>query len=517
MWRGVLIFLTALVAAYAAPQVSNMEPLAVVPGKRTMLTFSGSGLDSVSNLWTSFPSEPKRVASTNSGRVSFSVQCPPDTSRVQAVQLIGADGASDFQLILVDYLRTTNALGDNHSLEKAAQLEPPIAVDAALKSEQIDYYKLSAKAGQSYSIEVLAHRIGSQMDPVVRVLSRAGDELAFCDDEGGVWKDARFRFVAPLTEEYILAVHDVGYAGGNNYEYRLRVSDNALVWYTFPLADVAEGGAQFEAIGEKTPTPNFGSPANPPANAVFPAVPQAVELEPNNQREQAQMVAAGVQLNGKIDAGTDIDFFCFSAEKGQRLVFQSQTRSLGSPCDLVLRILKDDGGLVATSDSSSAGDAAVTNRFEAPGNYFLEIRELTGANVTNAPYRISLREFTPGFELRSESNIIAVKPGDSAKFKVQATRYDYTGPIELKLSQHVEGITLENASIPEKKNEAEVTLKATDKMEAGFFTQLSLIGQSTNGAPAKLSTMPALRKTFPLMLNPPRTLDGIFTVVVRAK
>jgi hypothetical protein len=224
-----------------------------------------------------------------------------------------------------------------------------------------------------------------------------------------------------------------------------------------------------------------------------------------------------VQLNGKMRTAGDVDLYGFAVEKGQRLVFQSQTRTLGSPCDLVLRILKPDGGEVATSDSSSAGDAAVTNRFDEAGKYLLEVRELTGAFEINAPYRISMREFERGFELRTESNILAVKPGESTKLKVQATRYEYTGPIELKLSPGVEGITLENAAISEKKNEAEVTLKADEKLEPGLFAQIGFIGQATNGVPAKVSTMPALRKTFPLILHPPRTLDGIVTVVIRAK
>ena len=517
MWRRVLILLATLIPSYSAPQISKMEPLAVVPGKRTVLTFSGSGLDSVSNLWTSFPSEAKRVANTNAGKVSFSVLCPADVGGVQAAQLIGADGASEFQLILVDHLRTATEPSDHRSVDKAALIEPPIAVDGVLKSEQIDYYKVSAKAGQSYSIEVIAHRIGSQMDPVVRVLSRGGEEIAYCDDEGGIWKDARFQFRAPLSDEYIVAVHDVGYGGGNNYEYRLRVSDDPIIWYTFPLVDVAESGSRFESIGETKGPAGFGSPANPPAVAVFPSAPQIVEVEQNDEREQAQTIIKDVQLNGKIGVGSDVDLFRFSVEKGERLIFQSRTRTLGSPSDLALRILKEDGGAVATSDSGSAGDAAVTNRFEQAGKYFLEVRELTGVGVTNAPYRISMREFEPGFELRSESNVIAVKPGESAKFKVQATRYDYAGPIELKLSPEIEGITVENGVIAEKKNEVEVTLKATEKLEPGFFAHIAIGAQSTNGAPVKLSTLPALRKSFPLMLNPPRNLDGIVTVVVRAK
>src|SRR5688500_1750356 len=139
MWRRVLILLAALIPTYSAQQISKLEPLDVVLGNRTVMTFSGSRLDSVSNLWTSFGGEAKRVANTNAGKVSFSVTCPADASGVQAVQLIGVEGASEFQLVLVDHLRTATEANDHRSVEKAAQLEPPTALDGALKYEQDDY------------------------------------------------------------------------------------------------------------------------------------------------------------------------------------------------------------------------------------------------------------------------------------------------------------------------------------------------------------------------------------------
>ena len=158
----------------AAPRIEKIEPLAIVPGARTILTFSGGGLDSVSNLWTSFPAEVERARNTNDNQISFAVRCPADTSGIQAVQLIGADGASAFKLIMIDYLKVAPNDGKNRQRENALQITPPIALDGVLKSEQVDYYNFESNAGQSHSIEVLAHRLGSEMDPAVRVLNGAG-------------------------------------------------------------------------------------------------------------------------------------------------------------------------------------------------------------------------------------------------------------------------------------------------------------------------------------------------------
>src|SRR5688572_3233014 len=91
----------------AAPEIRHFVPHAVVPGQRATLTFSGGGLDKASNLWTSFGGPAQRVANTNEELISFAMTCPSDTSGIQALQLSGPEGASNFQLIMVDALETS--------------------------------------------------------------------------------------------------------------------------------------------------------------------------------------------------------------------------------------------------------------------------------------------------------------------------------------------------------------------------------------------------------------------------
>ncbi|MGZ8938964.1 MAG: hypothetical protein ACXW32_07115, partial [Limisphaerales bacterium] len=159
----------------------------------------------------------------------------------------------------------------------------------------------------------------------------------------------------------------------------------------------------------------------------------------------------------------------------------------------------------------------VTNTFAEAGSYVLEVRELSGTGITNAPYRIMIEEFAPGFTLATENNIIAIKPGESAKVKFSAARFDYDGPIEIKIQPEIEGITLENNSIAEKKNDVELTLKASEKLAPRFHQHVRFYAHATNSSRVKVSTKPALRKAFPLMLNTPVVLDEIVTLVVSAK
>ncbi|HVK59200.1 MAG TPA: hypothetical protein VM735_10490, partial [Candidatus Kapabacteria bacterium] len=427
-------------ANLAAPQISRIEPLALSPGKRTVLTFTGKDLEAVSNLWTSFAGEVEKVPGAKSGQVAFAIRCPADASGVHALQLIGNEGASPFRLVMIDALEPSASARTNKA--EALTILPPIAVDAVSRNEKIDHYKFASKAGESYSIEAIAHRIGSQMDPVVRVFDSAGKEVAFCDDEPGVWKDARFRFTAPLDGEYTIAVHDVGYGGGAGYDYRLRVSNDPLIWYTFPLVDFSEVAARFEAVGEGTEAGVSRSPANPPTVPLLPAGAQVAEMEPNDARTNAQRISYTVTLNGRLANARDTDVFHFAVKKGERLKFKSGTRSLGSPCDLVLTLRAEDGSQAAQSDLSSANDAVVTHTFSTEGNYVLEVRELSGTAPTNVPYRVTIEQSAASVELSTEENVVAIKRAETAKLKITAQRSDYDGPVNISLSNPADGIVL---------------------------------------------------------------------------
>ncbi len=483
-----------------------------------MLTFSGSALESSSNFWSSVECTARRVTSLNADTISFEVACPENARGIHALQIAGPDGASNYQLVLIDALRTQPHRDNHQSRTNAHRITPPAAVDCILKSEKIDYYVFNAKAGERFSIEAIAHRMGSEMDPVVHVLDTDGRELVMCDDEPGVWRDSRFVFNAPSTGDYTLSVHDAGYGGGTSYDYRLRVTHEPLIWFTYPLFDPGETGAAFEPFGSETYRSEAGSPANPVNGPLLFTIPTLGEVEVNDSPAQAQSLFLPAILNGKINCGSDKDFYRFAAAKEEKLIFQSATRSLGSPCDLVLAIKNAEGKTVAKSDPTLPGDAAVTNKFDGAGDYYLEVRELSGTqDCSNLPYRIKAARFESGFTAASEENRVELVPGGTAKLRITCVRYDYTGKISFKIEPPVAGITLENSEVQEGKNEVEITFRASDAVPPGFWTHFKVKGTGVVGASMTVSTRPALRKNFPLILNSPTVLDGIFSLAVKSK
>jgi hypothetical protein len=499
----------------ASPQIGAIVPQGLVPGTNTVLKFSGSGLDKVTELWTSFGGRARRITNSNPNEVTFDVECPASGSGVGAVQLVGPNGISDFQLILADSLRSERSSTSNQSIAQAQFISPPVAIDGALKTESIDYYKFKGKAREIVSIEVYAHRLGSQMDPVVKVLNQDGKELAFADDEGGTSRDSRFQFSCPLDAEYILAVHDIGYGGGKNYDYRLRVGEFPLEWYRYPLQPVEDNRPELFGLGKMDLADSEVSSFD-----IENKEEGILEREPNNNPAQGESIRIPSCVNGKFQYSGDVDYFKFSVEKNQKLIFHGATRSLGSPADLLLRITKEDGTVLKEGDVSEANEGSLTNLFEVAGDYWLQVRELSGVAGPNLPYAIHVEEGVPGFTLSCEEDKIEIAPAGSATVKVSATRYDYDGPISMEILDPLSGISLESQTIPAGKNEIGLKITASEQSTPGTYGHFKLIGRAETkqgNFTNEVSTAAALKKTFPLFLYAPRSLNGLFSFAIKEK
>jgi hypothetical protein len=171
--------------------------------------------------------------------------------------------------------------------------------------------------------------------------------------------------------------------------------------------------------------------------------------------------------------------------------------------------------LVAESVGTGSDEASITNHFKAGGKYRLLVREISGLGGNGLFYRLQIKDWTPGVALSSEVERIDFSKEGEAKIKISCKRYDYDGPVKLVVDGLVDGVSVADAVIPAGKNEAELKLKRAKDVE-GF--QVRINGQiEQNDAKATeqrfpVSTMPALRKLFPLQMFPCAAMDGWIAV-----
>ena len=181
-----------------------------------------------------------------------------------------------------------------------------------------NFFKFAANKGQRITVDVVAARLGSPLDPVVRLLDAKGRELVYCDDEPGAGPDSRFVFKAPAAGDNVIELRDANYQGGASYRYRLRVGSLPLASVAFPPVAQVGTEAKFKLLGPAVhgvkPVP-VRVPENAvriPAAVKYPGgegsgfvsvfgspLPTFVETEPNDSTNTVNSVTIPIAINGE--------------------------------------------------------------------------------------------------------------------------------------------------------------------------------------------------------------------------
>lgn len=529
----------ALAGFAQSPSLTHTSPGALLPGKPQELALHGANLVGATNIWTSFGGKVLSANATNASAAKFQITVPAEASvGIHALRVASANGVSSPVLLMVDDLPSVADRGTNTSVTNAQPLAWPVAVDGASVALGFKFYRVSVKAGDRLAIEAVAQRLGSKLDPVLRLLDLRGRELAFSDDESGLGGDCRFAHVFAAGGDYLIELRDIAYGGGGDYRFRLRVGDFPLASLPFPAAVKAGATATFAFVGpqvDKLPSVTVTAPMDASGlvlSAKFPGgkfsafvtalvsgSTEFVETEPNDSVETATAFSPPGGLNGRLLKPKDRDFWKFIAKKGQRVLFTAQTRSIASASEVTLQLRDQSGTAIASSSASDAGEGSVTNTIPADGTYFLVVDELIRRGGPQHAYRIEAELLTGGsFALETDVEKVIATPGGSFTVKVNVTRRDYPGPITLAVTG-LSDVHVADEVVNEKGTSATLQVTLPESATPGSLAHFRIVGRARIGeseVQAVARTTPALKKLFPTMPISPRLLDGSIALGVKA-
>ncbi len=101
----------------------------------------------------------------------------------------------------------------------------PVSISGRIGAEgERDVYRFAAEKGQVRLLRVASRSLGFPLDPVLRVLDRAGKVLAESDDAEKSGRDPEIRFDPPAAGEYRAEVRDLNGRGGPRFVYRLELA-----------------------------------------------------------------------------------------------------------------------------------------------------------------------------------------------------------------------------------------------------------------------------------------------------
>jgi hypothetical protein len=396
-------------------------------------------------------------------------------------------------------------------LPQRPSIDLPILINGQIKPGDVDRFRFRARRGDSLVLEVqarhlipyLADAVPGWFQATLALYDESGSEIAFVDDYQ-FYPDPVLFYKIKQSGEYELEIRDSIYRGREDFIYRIAISRRPFITNIFPLggragipavASIAGWNLKQETMPLGTgpgidrlrhaSLPPGDRPRRRPSNRVVYAVdrnPECVEVEPNDDPQQAQLVVLPILVNGRIQEPGDLDYFRLQGRAGAEVVAEVSGRRLHSPIDSLLQLFDADGNRLAWNDDhqdrqghlhrdlgpiTHHADSYVRFRLPADGIYLVQIADAQHQGGDAYGYRLRITPPQPDFSLRQTPSSLNIRAGAAAPICIYALRKDgYQGPIDVSLRDPPAGFVLDGSQIPAGENRIQMTLFAPGKPPA---------------------------------------------------
>lgn len=523
VWAVVFSGLFCSGVSHAQERLPN-EPMVLKPGEWKVFKGAESKILEQAKFWTSF--------SLATEVMEGQIRLHPDKAAPLGIHFLRAftgDKITPWQPVLLDDMPLLGR-GErkNDSAERALDINGAAILTGTIKSRDSEYYRIKLAKGESITIEVMAQRLLSDLDPYLRLLDERGRQLAFCDDEPGLGRDSRLRYTAKSAETIIIEVRDTAYQGSDKHVYALRVgdfprvnaafagSDKQMQWLGPEVDDVKATSGEAQAGIARWYVPRRD--ANKPAALVVMPIDSAgasMEKEPNDTLTKANAVSAQASICGRFELAGDVDWFVWEAKKGEKFVVRAQTRSLGLPTDVRLSAHSADGKSLATSKPNAEDEGGLSVTSNSDGKVFLRVSHITGLGGPEQGYRLSIEPAKTAFIAKTETDGVVITQGGTADLKLTVERAGYDGAITYELEPKITGLSLSKAGVEAKKKEGTLQFKADASMSPGSIHQVRV--QAVNPAAGQVQTYQTFTNKLGTSSTIAAVLDGWITVAIKEK
>lgn len=397
------------------------------------------------------------------------------------VRIASTNGLSPWRLVLVDPMP---ALQDTADPARPMGLKAPVAVDGWVPANGSRSFELTLARRERVVVEVVARRVGSALDPRLRVLDAAGREVAVADDVPGLEGDAWIEWVAPAAGRFRVEVSDTLRDGGPRHRFRLRL--HAGTPELFPHAGTPAAGHNGPVL--EAPAPD----------AVLP-VPCTV---------RTRFGRAGETLS-----------YRFRTASNAPVRVEVRARSAGSRADVSARLLGAGGGVLAESDATR-GDDGMVEQVLGPGEHRVAFAELSRGAGPGYGFEFDLLPGGGDVVASVDRESLELAPGTSGELKVTLNRRGHEGEVVVGARDVPGGVRVEGGKVDAKKKEGvlKVVVPADARPGGMMFVRLEASGVVAGQPRAwPVHTRQALRGPWPDLLVPPPSLDGVVTVGIRSK
>ena len=343
------------------PRLNIITPRGVKRGGEYKFRFSGARLNDAEEVFL-YDSNMSVASITpvDANNLDVTIKVEPNCRLGEhVVQVRTKTGISDYRSFFVGALDDVEEKEPNNDFETAHAIARNATVNGIVQSEDVDYFKVTAKKGERLSVEIEAIRLGAMIDSFIAILDSNKFELAVSDDSPVFKQDGVASVIVPEDGDYYVMVRESSYGGNGNCRYRLHVGTFPRPTVAYPAGAKPGSKAKISFIGD--PTGNIEREIDVPASFGFRSglfvedeqgitpspvkfrlvdIENVMETEPNNEFPEQPAAAAPCALNGIIGTANDYDYLKFTAKKGQVFDIECFARRIGSGLDPVMNIFR---------------------------------------------------------------------------------------------------------------------------------------------------------------------------------
>ena len=310
---------------------------------------------------------------------------------------------------------------------------PTILVGDIGKPGDVDFYKITAKAGEQLVFENGGMTIGSTLQPVISILREDQTTVrTFGEDGGSATVNFTHKFEKAGT--YFIRVADFQQSGRASHIYRIKVGSFPLVTSAFPLgvqvgktADLTLKGYQLskttiQVKGEPKPgeedimmiRPQFATGAS--FNEVKLAIgrdPEVMATGTNVTLASAQPVLFPITINGRIAAPVKNlpteNYYRFHARKNEKLMFEVIAKRLDSELDSIVEVVDAKGNPIEMATVRSIMETSTVLRDHDSATRGIRLASYTGFEagdyfmIGNEICRVEAMPLQPDADIVAES------------------------------------------------------------------------------------------------------------------
>ncbi|NQV27982.1 MAG: pre-peptidase C-terminal domain-containing protein [Rhodopirellula sp.] len=489
----------------APPDVKWVFPTGGQIGQKVTVKVSGKINQPGTQVWCDNPNVVFEIPEKDNDLViSPSADARPG---LYWLRFFNAEGATAQMPFVLGRLPEVVEAEPNNDVAKAQPIDQSIVINGKLgAADDVDVYAVALKKGQTLVAQIDANwRLGFPVDPIMQVLSANGTVIEQVDDDHGF--DPLIAFEAPSDGTWLVRVFGfpaapnstIRFAGGTDYVYRLTLTTGPIANHAVPSAVQRGSEASVQLSGwnlsdvlsqpikiDVGTLPGF-THAELPHDVSLSIVDEPVQLavEPCNA-EKPLAVTVPTTVCGVIDEAGDEDSFRFSAKKGEVLVIDVESRSLGYPLDTVVTVFDKDGKSLGESDDAvrNKADSRLVFSVKADGDYTLRIRDLFENGDWRFAYRLSIRLRQPSVSLTLKADAFNATLGTPLEIPVTIARNDgFAEEVMVSVQNLPEGATVEPVK-SEAKGDTSKAVKLILKTDDAkpFNGPLRIVGQYGDGS-----------------------------------